>query len=394
MPDKRMCRAEPDSACPLCSPGNNICGHGVRARQWSKRKATGKNHPMSFQLTLRMSATAVVIALANSVVRAQDKALPALPPAPATVEKTAEQVIVTVNGTSLTADELESQVRQQLARMGGRVPPQQLQSIMPRMKTQIVEQFVTVTLLKEESAKQKITVTDKEVQVKLDDLAKGLPPGMTLEKALQAQNMTIADLRGQIRDDTMVRKLLDGTLPKEFEVTDKEVSAFYEANKSRMGTPESVRARHVLVSFEPGDDDATKAAKKAEIDAIRKELLADGADFAKIAEAKSDCPSGKKGGDLGTFQRGRMAKQFEDAAFSQKTNKIGPVVESPFGYHVIEVLAHNQVDTRPLEEVAPRISDYLKEQKRGEAFTNYIESLKQKADVKYPDAAAKPPAAE
>jgi foldase protein PrsA len=52
--------------------------------------------------------------------------------------------------------------------------------------------------------------------------------------------------------------------------------------------------------------------------------------------------SSKTGGDLGEFGRGKMIKEFEDAAFSQKVGEIGPVIRSPYGYHIIKVTAHTQ----------------------------------------------------
>jgi len=60
--------------------------------------------------------------------------------------------------------------------------------------------------------------------------------------------------------------------------------------------------------------------------------------FAKIAEEKSLCPSGKKGGDLGWFTRGRMVKEFENAAFSMKKGETSEPIRTQFGWHIIKVL--------------------------------------------------------
>jgi len=103
--------------------------------------------------------------------------------------------------------------------------------------------------------------------------------------------------------------------------------------------PESVEARHILIAVKPDDDKAAKALKMKKAEKIRDQLVEKkGENFEVIAAEVSDCPSKSKGGMLGVFGRGQTVPAFEEAAFSQKVGEIGPVVETSFGYHVIEVL--------------------------------------------------------
>jgi hypothetical protein len=99
----------------------------------------------------------------------------------------------------------------------------------------------------------------------------------------------------------------------------------------------TVHVRHILVAISPRDSATMKDTKRERAETIRKELLA-GKDFAAVATSVSDCPSKAAGGDLGVFPRGKMVKEFEDAAFSQEVGKIGPVVITQFGFHIIQVL--------------------------------------------------------
>jgi parvulin-like peptidyl-prolyl isomerase len=85
-----------------------------------------------------------------------------------------------------------------------------------------------------------------------------------------------------------------------------------------------VKASHILVKTE---SEARKIL----------EQLKDGASFAKLAEEKSECPSRKKGGDLGWFSRGKMVREFEKAAFSLKKGETSDPVKTQFGYHIIKV---------------------------------------------------------
>lgn len=68
------------------------------------------------------------------------------------------------------------------------------------------------------------------------------------------------------------------------------------------------------------------------------EMLKKGEKFANLAKEVSLCPSKKRGGDLGTFTRGKMVKEFEKAAFALKKGQISPVIKTKFGYHIIKRL--------------------------------------------------------
>jgi peptidyl-prolyl cis-trans isomerase C len=86
----------------------------------------------------------------------------------------------------------------------------------------------------------------------------------------------------------------------------------------------SATARHILVNSE-----AQCLKLKAEIEA--------GADFAAIAKQHSSCPSGRSGGDLGTFGPGQMVKEFDQAVFTGEVGKVLGPIKTQFGYHLLEV---------------------------------------------------------
>lgn len=126
-----------------------------------------------------------------------------------------------------------------------------------------------------------------------------------------------------------------------------EIDAEYERVRSFRFSDleEQVRARHILLRVEEDASDEVRAATRARIDAIRERLVA-GEDFATVARAESDdTVSAREGGELGGWtRRGTWVAPFEEAAFSQEVDAIGEVVESTFGYHVIQVLGHREGD--------------------------------------------------
>jgi parvulin-like peptidyl-prolyl isomerase len=177
-------------------------------------------------------------------------------------------------------------------------------------------------------------------------------------------------------------------------VSDAQVQAYYDAHKEDY---EILKARHILIRVkgapmpgEPGKAELTDAEAKAKAEEIRKRIIG-GEDFATIAKAESDDKSsGEDGGELGEFTRGRMVPPFEKAAFALKVGDISEPVQSPFGYHIIQVESHS---TKSLDEVKPQIVAQLRPQAAREAVTALTGSANVELNDAYFGAAPAPPAA-
>jgi parvulin-like peptidyl-prolyl isomerase len=100
---------------------------------------------------------------------------------------------------------------------------------------------------------------------------------------------------------------------------------------------DQIRASHILLMYagsERSSATRSKAEAHTQITSLA-EQVALGGDFGAIAKQHSDCPSKGRGGDLGSFPRGAMVPAFEEAAFGLPVGGTSPVVETPFGYHII-----------------------------------------------------------
>lgn len=100
----------------------------------------------------------------------------------------------------------------------------------------------------------------------------------------------------------------------------------------------TVSASHILLMY-AGSMRSSATRSKDEALAQMNDLKAkidDGTDFAELAREHSDCPSGSDGGSLGTFGKGQMVKAFEDATYAMEVGETSDVVETDFGYHLIQ----------------------------------------------------------
>ena len=142
------------------------------------------------------------------------------------------------------------------------------------------------------------------------------------------------------------------------QISDAQMHEAYNNQKADFETPERVQARHILLKADASND----AAVKVKAEAILKQIQG-GADFAKLAEAKSEDPgSASKGGELGWIVKGQTVPEFEKAAFSLKPGETSGLVKTTYGYHIIQVEAHEPAHVKPFDEVKAQLTTDLQKQ--------------------------------
>ena len=144
------------------------------------------------------------------------------------------------------------------------------------------------------------------------------------------------------------------------QVAPQDEESFYNSHKSdRFTTPAQVHARHILFTVDQAATEGDKAKVKEAATGVLARARA-GEDFAALAKAYSQDPgTAPKGGDLGFFPRGRMVKEFEEAAFNLSAGSISDLIESQFGYHIIKAEAVEAQRVRSLEETRAEIRQEL-----------------------------------
>jgi len=185
----------------------------------------------------------------------------------------------------------------------------------------------------------KLTASNMLVRRVLADAA--VKEGLDKNPAVQA---ALAQARDRVLSDAKLARIDEANKPTAA-LVESYARTVYNANPQRFMAQEQVRVRHVLV----GKD---TEGGKAKAEALLKELKA-GADFETIAKAQSDDKgSGARGGDLGWAGRGRLVKPFEDASFAMQTpGQLSDVVETQFGFHIIQLVEKKAAGPRSFDEV-------------------------------------------
>jgi len=300
------------------------------------------------------------------------------PAASAAAQGNASDLIASVDGKKLTRGQVQEELNLRMMAMASEMPAEQAAEMRSRMFDYIVDQFIMRTILLAEADRLKVTVSDEEQADALARIGKQLPPGKTVEQVMKESPVGEERMREELVTGLRVEKLVAMEMSNRVAVTEAEIASVRESEKDRLAVPETVHARHILLTVSPEDDDAARQAKKDKLEGLRKEIEG-GADFAEVAGRNSDCPSKARGGDLGTFRRGQMVKEFEAAAFGQEPNVVGPVIETKFGYHIVQVLEKNKA--RGLTDA--EVSAVLRDRKRNQEIRKYFQELREKATVDF-----------
>lgn len=184
--------------------------------------------------------------------------------------------------------------------------------------------------------------------------------GESFELVLQQNGLTEEQF-----DDFVRLTILQEKAASDVEVTDKEIKDYYEQGKYELN------ARHILVH----DEETAKEVK---------EKLNKGEDFATLAKEYSQDGSAESGGDLGWFTVGTMVPEFNDAAYKLKKDEISDIVQSDFGYHIIQLMDKREVENYPsLDEKKDEIKEAIAAQKGD--YQGKMEELIKSAKVNVKD---------
>ncbi len=242
--------------------------------------------------------------------------------------------------------------------------PAQQRPMVKRMD--LLNQTIVTTLLLQEAKKNKIEVSNEEVE----NVIKGiqLPAGQSIEAILTSQGYTFDEFKAKIKEQLVIQQLLNNTI--KIDVNDTEISDYFDKNKDQLKQQLSINASHILVNSSEEANDIIKELKK-------------GKGFEELAKEKSIDPGSKdNGGNLGVFPKGAMIKEFEDVAFELKVGEISKPVKTTFGYHIIKVNERFEDKDATLEDSRDKIIEIVKKEKSGDAAVEYIRNLYTNAKIK------------
>jgi foldase protein PrsA len=278
-----------------------------------------------------------------------------------------DDAVAVVDGVPVTKADLEGLISRAKAtyKTQKRAFPKAGTAEYQQLQTQAVAFLVQRAEYDNRAADLKLTVTDKEIDDRIDQVKKQSFNGSQakLDKQLKEQGYTKESLRADIRAQLLSEKIYDA-VTKDAKVTDADIAKYYQQNKSQYSQAESRDVRHILVKT------------KAQANKIYDEIKA-GGDFAALAKKYSTDPGSKDNGGKLTVIRGQTVAPFDTTAFLLSTNQVSRPIKTEYGYHVIQpISAVKPAKVTPLKDAKPAIQATLLDKAKTDAITKWTADTK------------------
>ena len=256
------------------------------------------------------------------------------------VEVAPDAVVLTVGNEKMTRADFENLMASL---------PEQAKS---QGKRRIAEQLAELKAMAQEARKRKLDQKPETQQM------------IVLQTDQALANALFKDISANVKPD------------------DAGAHSYYDSHKGQF---EQVKAEHILIRFKgspvplrPDQKELTPEEALAKAQEIRKKLL-DGGDFATFAKNESDdTGTARNGGSLGTFSKGRMVPEFEQAAFSLPVGQISEPVKTKFGYHIIKVESKS-------EQSFDDVKDSLEKQMKPQMAQQQTQDIRKQTQVTIDD---------
>lgn len=262
--------------------------------------------------------------------------------APAAAWEELDKIVAVVGERVILASELEFQIQmyEVQTKTALNIPDKRNEFRQELLEQMINDRLILIRAKEDTTIVISESDVDAALEERLEELKSRFRSAAEFEAQVAAEGYTMRELKNKLRldiHDQLHKDRLVNKLLRKVSVSRADVEKFYiQYRDSLPNQPAMVKVAHLLLPVEATKELGDSLRAKAEM--IRQKILA-GESFEVLAQQYSEDPSAEAGGDLGTFRRGDLVPEFEKAALALSPGEVSPVVHTPFGYHIIKLVA-------------------------------------------------------
>ncbi|MBW6484658.1 MAG: SurA N-terminal domain-containing protein [Syntrophobacterales bacterium] len=293
----------------------------------------------------------------------------------------ADRIVAVVNDEVITLSDLNRAFEPFMARFEAGYRGNERDKALDEAKRSILNSMIDNMLMEQEAKKTGISVPEGEIDAAIADIKKqrNLSEDQ-FRKLLEQEKLTPETYRKDVRRQMMRMQLIGRDIRSKVVATEGEIGDYYRQHREEYDGKESVRVRQILLFIPKEASPEAKAKIRADLEAIRQRLLK-GESFEELCAKFSQGPGAEEGGDIGYIEKGAILPEIESVAFALPLNKISDVIESPAGFHIIQITDRRGAGAKTIELVREEIKAKLEKEKMEKRFEEWLKELREKYNV-------------
>lgn len=283
-----------------------------------------------------------------------------------TFKTPSEDAIATVDGVEIKVKDFTVKLRNALNLLGNTSGLKEEDIV--NIKREALDDLIEEKVMLIQAEKLGLKVTDDDLKKRVEEIRKDYT-GDQFAQVFGGEKVDYKIWSEELRKRLLLEKLIKREVSSKITITDDEAQAYYQSNRSRYYSEETVHVAQIVVPT------------REKADAVLKRIQA-GEDFGTLAREASTGPEAAKGGDLGVFTRGVMPEVFDRIVFSLVEGKTSKVVKSPYGFHLFKVLRKEKGRWIEFGEVKDKIKADIAKGREEQEFRKWLDALKSEAKIR------------
>jgi len=294
-----------------------------------------------------------------------------------------EEIIARVNNSIITLSDFQkadATLRDEVAHECQNCAPDKLDAMYRDRQKDLLRDLIDQQLLIQRAKDQGVSV-ETDLIKRLDDVRKENKLGSLeeLEKAVEGEGLSWEDYKSQIRNNLLTQEVIGREMHNRIVIGKEEVKKYFDEHQPEFVRPELVVLSDIFLSTE-GKTPEEMAVIQRKMEDYRNRLVK-GEEFSELAKRYSEGPTGKEGGNIGTFERGQLSKQIEEAVFALNKGGLTEVIQTKTGFEVMKVVEHFQAGQQPLDKVESEIMNRIYLQRMQPTMREYLAQLREESYV-------------
>lgn len=295
-----------------------------------------------------------------------------------------DSIVARGKGFEISRSELDKAVittKANRVSQGNPIPP----ALNNEVEAQILDKLITTKILLQKADKDQKRKGEANADQFLKDLIRQHPSEEVFKRQLMATGMDLEYFKSQVKEQAIVKEVIDADLKADYIVPDEKARSFYQENMERFAIPERARLQNIFIPTLnipsgtplPLEEQTKRLAQAKEA----QEKAASGQDFASLVKTYSqDALTKEQNGEV-TIARGTNDPTLEGVIFNMKKGQVSDVVKTQTGYHIVKILEITPKDYQPYDEVSDPIKSQLEAEYVQKLLPDYLAKLKKEASI-------------